>query len=46
MESEKEFMALTEAAFSKLKWVELECPDPDQSEFSKLAAFLKDSKTG
>jgi len=40
---EEEFLSLAEAAFSKLKWVETEGPDPDQSEFTKLAAFLKDS---
>ena len=46
MESEEEFMSLAEAAFSKMKWVELECPDPDESVFTKLAAFLKeDSNT-
>ena len=40
---EEEFASLAEAAFSKLKWVETEGPDPDQTEFAKLAAFLKDS---
>ena len=38
-------MALAEAAFSKMKWMKLECPDPDESEFTKLAAFLKDSNS-
>ena len=45
MESEEEFMSLTEAAFSKMKWVELECPDPDEAEFTKLTAFVKDSNS-
>ena len=38
-------MSLAEAAFSNLKWVETEGPDPDQSEFTKLAAFLKASNS-
>jgi len=42
MESEEEFMSLTEAAFSKMIWVELECPEPDEPEFTKLAAFVKE----
>ena len=42
MESEEEFMSLAEAAFSKMIWVELECPDPDEAEFTKLAAFVKE----
>ena len=45
MESEEEFMSLAEAAFSKMKWVELECPDPDEAEFTKLTAFVKDSNS-
>ena len=43
MESEEEFMSLAEAAFSKMIWVELECPDPDEAEFTKLAAFVKEA---
>ena len=43
MESEEEFMSLAEAAFSSMKWVELECPDPEESVFTKLAAFLKEN---
>ena len=42
MEPEEEFTSLTEAAFSKMIWVELECPDPDEAEFTKLAAFVKE----
>ena len=38
-------MSLAEAAFSNLKWVETEGPDPDQSEFTKLVALLKGSNS-
>ena len=45
MESKEEFMSLAEDAFSKMKWVELECPDPEASEFTKFATFLTKSNS-